>query len=243
LPRRPNASGPSATAKLVVAKATKRTSSAYNLTSILREISELGLYTRSPSQVANATLDRMKELETVGYKFDDSLASVHLLILEQMGSDICPFRVTQWETSTVGSEAGFAKVKATLNGTVGLGAKERKFTCSSAGVGPIHAIDLALRSALREEFPETKDVKLVSYALNIVDSSSGSAASVRARTEFHDSDQASSSNHHPNWATVSVSEDLIDASIRSLIDGYRYKLIFLNKKERFAVPDWRAAIS
>jgi 2-isopropylmalate synthase len=222
----------------------RRTPSAASLSSILAEISQLGLYTKDPGEVARATLAKMGDLEDLGYKFDDALASVHLLILEQMGSDICPFEVTSWETSTVRSQGAAAKVRATLKGTVGQGSKVRNFSTTSEGVGPIHAIDLALRSALSEEFPEIKDVKLISYSLDIVDSSSGSAAPARARTQFLDSDPSGlPSKQQLTWATVSVSDDVIDASIRSLIDGYRYKLIFLNKRERFAIPDWRAAIS
>jgi 2-isopropylmalate synthase len=225
---------PNASSELV------ETSSKRELSNILAEISQLGLYTKDPSAVAKATLDRKNELEGLGYKFDNALASIHLLILEQMGSDISPFEVTSWETSTVRSQGTIAKVKATLKGTVGQGSKVRNFETSSEGVGPIHAIDLALRNALCEEFPEIRDVKLISYSLDIVDSSNGSAAPARARTEFRDTLEPSKKL---TWATVSVSDDVIDASIRSLIDGYRYKLIFLNKKERFAIPDWRAAIA
>ena len=192
-------------------------------------------------EVAKATLARMKELEGSGYKFDDALASVHLLILEQLGSDISPFEVTSWETNTARIGDSVGKVKSTLKGTVGHGSKARNFSLSSEGVGPIHAIDLALRNALSDDFPEIKDVKLVSYSLGIVDASNGSAAPARARTEFRESDKIS--GHEISWATNAVSDDVIEASIRSLIDGYRYKLIFLNKKERFAIPDWRAAIS
>lgn len=217
-----------------------RRASISDISKILEEISQLGLYTKNPRAVAKATLSRMKELEGIGYKFDDALASVHLLILETMGTSIFPFGITSWETNTVRALDGMAKVRASLKGTVGYGSACRNFSASSEGVGPIHAIDLALRKALSDEFPETKHVKLISYSLNIVDSQSGSAAPARARTEFVDVD---SSTNRPTWATVSVSDDVVDASIRALIDGYRYKLIFLNKKERFAIPDWRAAIS
>jgi 2-isopropylmalate synthase len=213
-----------------------------NFSTILEEISQLGLYTKNPSEVTKATMARMEELESLGYKFDDALASVHLLILDQMGSDISPFQVTGWETSTMRSQGATEKVRATLKGTVGQGSNVRNFSIGSEGVGPIHAIDLALKNALSEEFPETRDVKLISYSLDIVDSSNGSAAPARARTQFLDVDPLRLSSP-VTWATVSVSDDVIDASIRSLIDGYRYKLIFLNKKERFAIPDWRVAIA
>jgi 2-isopropylmalate synthase len=217
----------------------------YNVPRLLDEISQLGLYTKDPRAVASEALGHLKELEGFGYKFDDALASVHLLILETMGSQIFPFEITSWETSTVRAVGKIATVRANLKGTVGQGSAIRKFSVNSEGVGPINAIDLALRRALSVEFPETKNIKLVSYSLNIVDSESGSAAPARARTQFIDQEfvPQHSFTQQPTWATVAVSDDVVDASIRALIDGYRYKLIFLNKKERFAIPDWRAAIS
>ncbi len=217
-----------------------------DISTILGEISELGLYSWDPKGAANKVLERMRELESRGYKFAEALGSVHLLILEVMGSKIDPFTISGWETSTVRSSGdSIAKVRANIRATVGQGSTIRNLSASSEGVGPIHAIDLAIKKALSEEFPELKRVKLISYSLNIVDSLSGTAASARARTEFVDEDppMGSSSTQHPIWATVSVSDDVIDASIRALVDGYRYKLIFLNKRERFALPDWRVALT
>jgi hypothetical protein len=45
------------------------------------------------------------------------------------------------------------------------------------------------------------------------------------------------------WTTVAVSDDVLDARIRALIDGYRYKLIFRSKNVRFSLPDWKSALS
>jgi 2-isopropylmalate synthase len=216
----------------------------YDTSLILEEISKLGLYTKNPKELAKITLARVKELENLGYNFGEALATVHLLILQMMGTNIVPFTITGWQTSTYRSIDKTAKVKATLEGTVGHGSATRNFSVSSEGVGPIHAIDLSLRKALSKEFPETKEVKLVSYSLNIVDSSNGSAAAAIARTEFVDNVSKENGNFlSTSWATVAVSDDVIDASVRALIDGYRYKLIFLNTKERFAIPDWRVAIA
>ena len=111
-------------------------------------------------------------------------------------------------------------------------------------MGPIHAIDLALRKCLEQEFPELKNLKLISYSLNIVDSLSGTAATARARTEFSDEELTfTGTSPSTTWATTAVSEDVLDASIKALIDGYRYKLIFRSKSEKYTLPDWRVALS
>ena len=193
------------------------------------EMSELGLYTLDKEDVAKQVLTRMRELEAFGCKFEDAKASLHLLILESLGYAIWPFQVTKWETSTSRSIDKSSSVVGTIEVSVGAreGSYEKTLTATERGVGPIHAIDLALKKCLEQEFPEVRNLKLISYSLNIVDSLSGTAATARARTEFTDEDaNPHLSDHHGSWATTAVSEDVLDASIKALIDGYRYKLDF-----------------
>jgi 2-isopropylmalate synthase len=209
---------------------------------ILGEMWSLGLYTKEREEVARKVLVRMHEQEAAGYKFDDAKASVHLLILETLGVAIWPFQVTRWETSTIRTLEKSPEVNGTIE--VSIGENGKKVIGSAKGVGPIHAIDQALRRCLEEEFPSLKSLKMTSYSLNIVDSLNGTAASARARTEFVDQDTGYSTAQPPmTWATTAVSEDVVDASIRSLIDGYRYKLIFRSGEQKYALPDWKVALS
>ena len=209
---------------------------------ILSEMWQLGLYSKDREVVARKVLAKMRELEAFGYKFDEAKASVHLLILETIGSDIRPFQVTRWETSTSRTLNGSPDVTGTIEVKIGEGERAKKISASAKGVGPIHAMDVALRKALDTEFPELKSLKLVSYSLNIVDSLSGTAAAARARTEFVEEELPHLASNQP-WATVAVSDDVLDASIKALIDGYRYKLIFRNKTNRYVIPDWKVALS
>ncbi len=168
------------------------------------------------------------------------------MILESLGYAIWPFQVTRWETSTSRSINESSSVVGTIEVSVGAqeGHYEKTLTATERGVGPIHAVDLALKKCLAQEFPELRNLKLISYSLNIVDSLSGTAATARARTEFSDEEPASAvSTPYGSWATTAVSEDVLDASIKALIDGYRYKLIFRSKSGKYPLPDWRAAMS
>jgi 2-isopropylmalate synthase len=206
---------------------------------ILSEMWALGLYTKEREEVAKKVLVRMHELEAIGYRFDDAKASVHLLILESLGVAIWPFQVTRWETSTIRTMEHSPEVNGTIE--VSIGENGKKVIGSAKGVGPIHAIDQALRRCLEEEFPNLRSLRMTSYSLNIIDSLNGTAASARARTEFVDQD--STVQPSTTWATTAVSEDVVDASIRSLIDGYRYKLIFRSGDQKYALPDWKVALS
>jgi 2-isopropylmalate synthase len=206
---------------------------------ILSEMWALGLYTKEREEVAKKVLVRLHELEAIGYRFDDAKASVHLLILESLGVAIWPFQVTRWETSTIRTLEHSPEVNGTIE--VSIGENGKKVIGTAKGVGPIHAIDQALRRCLEEEFPTLKSLRMTSYSLNIIDSLNGTAASARARTEFVDQD--STVQPSTTWATTAVSEDVVDASIRSLIDGYRYKLIFRSGDQKYALPDWKVALS
>jgi 2-isopropylmalate synthase len=212
---------------------------------IVHEMWELGLYTKEREDVAKKVLARMRELEAFGCKFENAKASLHLLILDSLGITISPFQVRRWETST-----SRTMNDASVNATIEVGIAEQKdraekiLSASAKGVGPIHAVDLALRKCLEQEFSELQQLKLISYSLNIVDSLSGSAATARARTEFSDEAMAyTGTSPSTTWATTAVSEDVLDASIKALIDGYRYKLIFRSKSEKYTLPDWKIALS
>lgn len=209
------------------------------------EMSELGLYTPDKADVAKKVLARMRELEAFGCKFENAKASLHLLILESLGYAIWPFQVTRWETSTSRSINQSSSVVGTIEVSVGAreGRYEKTLSATERGVGPIHAIDLALKKCLEQEFPELRNLKLISYSLDIVDSLSGTAATARARTEFSDEGQTTTIEApYGSWATTAVSEDVLDASIKALIDGYRYKLIFRSKSAKYPLPDWRVAM-
>jgi 2-isopropylmalate synthase len=77
-------------------------------------------------------------------------------------------------------------------------------------------LDLALRKALKEVYPQAEKMKLVGYRVKEIDSDKGTAAKVRVLIDF--------SNNHRSWSTVGVSENILEASKIALIDGYRYFL-------------------
>lgn len=77
------------------------------------------------------------------------------------------------------------------------------------GVGPVHALDEALRACLSGEFPELAEVRLSDYKVSIVDSSEATAAQVRVIIEATDGEST--------WDAGCVSENIIDASFEALV--------------------------
>ncbi|HUT23073.1 MAG TPA: alpha-isopropylmalate synthase regulatory domain-containing protein, partial [Sumerlaeia bacterium] len=93
----------------------------------------------------------------------------------------------------------------------------RTYLTAGEGDGPVHALDVALRKVLKEEFPEVADVNLLDYKVRVLDAKTGTAAKVRVLIESGDG--------HKEWGTVGVSENLIEASWRALVDSIEYKLL------------------
>ena len=57
----------------------------------------------------------------------------------------------------------------------------------------------------------------MNYKVTVVDSVGGTASSVRVFIEFMDNSK--------RWATTSVSGNIIEASKRALVEGYKYWLL------------------
>jgi 2-isopropylmalate synthase len=79
---------------------------------------------------------------------------------------------------------------------------------SAVGVGPVHALDMALRSCLGAEYSELESVRLSDYTVSVVDASDGTGAEVRVVVEATDGVES--------WHASCVSENIIDASFEAL---------------------------
>lgn len=79
---------------------------------------------------------------------------------------------------------------------------------SATGVGPVHALDQALRECLRGNFPELEDVRLSDYRVAVADEG-GTDAHVRVLIEATDG--------RATWDAGCVSDNIIDASFEALV--------------------------
>jgi 2-isopropylmalate synthase len=87
---------------------------------------------------------------------------------------------------------------------------------AAEGVGPVSALDRALRKSLTTFFPCIKDIRLTDYKVRVLNAKGATDAKVRVLIE--------SSDGHETWGTVGVSENLIEASWLALVDAISYKL-------------------
>jgi 2-isopropylmalate synthase len=68
-------------------------------------------------------------------------------------------------------------------------------------------------------YPQITDVRLTDYKVRVLDSHEGTAAKVRVLIEWADDRRS--------WTTVGVSDNIIEASWRALVDAIRLELIRL----------------
>jgi 2-isopropylmalate synthase len=81
-------------------------------------------------------------------------------------------------------------------------------------------LDIALKKALIEVYPQISNFKLNDFKVRILDSKEGTAAQVRVSIESTDGIN--------KWDTVGVSENIIEASYGAIVDSIIYGLILHN---------------
>ena len=94
---------------------------------------------------------------------------------------------------------------------------EQRVVAVGEGVGPVHALDQALRKALAELYPELAGIHLVDYKVRILDGRAATSAVTRV--------MLTSADHQGEWTTVGVSDDIVTASWEALADGISYGLL------------------
>ena len=168
---------------------------------------------------AKKVLNRLMELESVGYVFESAEASFELLVRKTLDQHepffkLLGFRVISEVDANGSSNPGLstgtteATVKVEVNGQVEHTACE--------GDGPVNALDGALRKALEKFYPELRNITLADFKVRVVNPKAGTAAKVLV--------SITSTDHKDRWTTVGVNENIIDASWHALVDSVEYLL-------------------
>lgn len=176
---------------------------------IVNEARKLGLKLDKHSEVVGRILNKVKKLESEGYHLENANATVHILMLEELGHELEPFKLQNWVVVSSNWSGASADVLVKVG--------DEWISRSGEGVGPVHAVDVALKKALSMKFKILKKVELVNYKVSVIDGVSGTASKVRVFTEFQEGGR--------RWATTWVAPNIIDASCKALADGYVYRLV------------------
>jgi 2-isopropylmalate synthase len=108
--------------------------------------------------------------------------------------------------------------------TVVLRGRDGVHQATATGHGPFNALHVCLRKCLAQVYPQIAEVHLTDYKVRVLDSYKGTAAKVRVLIGWSD--------HRTSWSTVGVSDNVIEASWRALVDAIRLELMRLAELPR-----------
>ncbi|MEO1387593.1 MAG: citramalate synthase [Cyanobacteria bacterium J06634_6] len=190
-------------------------SSSSGASTVLSKAKSYGIQIAKDNPAMREIIDTVKEMESNGYQFEAAEASFEMLMLKALGQHNPMFKLRGFEVtydvlqSDVQCNIGArATIKATVKGEDVLEVAE----C----MGPVSALDKALRKALIRFFPVVKTFYLTDYKVRILNSEAGTAAKVRVLAE--------SSNGQQRWSTIGVSVNILEASYQAVAAGVEYGL-------------------
>jgi 2-isopropylmalate synthase len=182
---------------------------------ILEKARELGLEVKEA--FVQPLLQKVKEMENMGYEFEGADASFELLVKRITGHFVERFEVLSFRVSTFVKTNDYSMVEATVKLRVG----EMEELTVGEGDGPVNALDIALKKGLSVFYPVIKAVKLTDYKVRILNPKAGTAAVTRVLVSFQ--------YNGYEWQTVGVSENIIEASWQALVDSMHYILMKVEK--------------
>jgi 2-isopropylmalate synthase len=181
---------------------------------IARKAAAMGLDEAAVAGKADEIVARLKELEHAGWQFEAADGSFELLVRDVLHAreeffEFESFRVIVEKQAETGEMVSEATVRIRKDGA--------RILTTAEGNGPVHALDAALRKALRRFYPQIDRVLLSDFKVRVLDETHGTGAVTRVLIESTDGDRS--------WGTVGVSENVIEASWQALVDGILFGLL------------------
>ena len=190
---------------------------------ILYMVKQHGLEEHLDEKKRRELLERIKHMEFLGYELESAEGTFELLVYEALHPETHFFEVKHYEVVTRMTEDG--RSSSTANVTIADG--NQIHTATAIGGGPVHALDLCLRKCISSLYPHLRQASLTDYKVRVLDSRSNTAAKVRVLVQWaHDGGKS--------WSTVGVSDNIIEASWKALVDGARLDLIRLSQQKAAA---------
>ncbi|HZP26676.1 MAG TPA: citramalate synthase [Dehalococcoidia bacterium] len=165
---------------------------------------------------ARQLLEQVKQMESRGYQYESAEASFDVLVWRNRPDyeplfELEDFLVVERRQHEPGERRMLSEAMVKLR--VG----DEVMHTAAEGNGPVNALDAAVRKALLQFYPTLEVIKLVDYKVRIIDSTTGTGASVRVLLESTDGEFS--------WTTVGASTDIIEASWLALADSLEYWLL------------------
>ena len=165
-------------------------------------------------------VETVKRREASGWSYEAADASFELMVRDQLAAAgghevVHPFQLESYRVivenngNTVTSEA---TVKVHVGG--------RRVIATAEGNGPVNALDSALRTALADQLPALAGVELIDYKVRILAGHAGTDSITRVLV----SSASTLAPGAPEWTTVGVHPNVVEASWQALVDALVYAL-------------------
>ena len=187
---------------------------------IVQKAQELGIALEATDPRVRAILQRVKQMESLGYQYEGAEASFELLIRRMEEGYAPPFELVDFmvvvEKHRRAPSLGNGE-EVLSEATVKVRVNDSIIHTAAEGNGPVNALDGALRKAVSQYYPALAVVRLVDYKVRILEGTDGTEAQVRVLIESTDGEQT--------WRTVGSSTNIIEASWFALVDAVEYWLV------------------
>lgn len=180
---------------------------------ITHKLNELSLGSKLEEADVRAITQRVKELESRGFQFEGADGSFEILARRARSDYHPPFDVLDFvvlvEKRSDKDILAEATVKVRVDGEI--------MHTAAEGLGPVNALDKALRKALLPFYPELDHTQLMDYKVRILDEKAATASLTRVLIDASDGERS--------WTTVGCSANIIEASFQALLDSLELPLL------------------
>jgi len=192
---------------------------------ILLKAEEYGITLEKGSPEVLEILRQIKEQEAAGFEYSAAEASFELLMRRALGLTrryftLIKYRILDWKQTDCEEPLAEATIMAQVGGSV--------VHTAATGLGPVNALDNALRKALTRFYPHIGDMRLTDFKVRVLGSKTkhdtGTASNVRVL--------ATCSDQYQTWTTVGVSPNVIQASWQAMEDSVNYKLLKEDRQKK-----------
>lgn len=183
---------------------------------LVAELARVGITLDKDDPRLTRILDLVKAKEAQGYAYEAADASLYLLAKRILGEVPHFFNVERFRVSVERRYNAVGDLVTFSEAVVKLKVGDEELISAAEGTGPVHALDLALRTDLGCYQHLIRDLDLLDYKVRIFQG--GSDAVTRVLIESGD-------GAGNTWTTVGVSANIIDASFEALTDSIVFKLV------------------
>jgi len=181
---------------------------------VISKIKEIEIDIDDKNKIINDLVEEVKLLESQGYAYDNADASFEILVKKAL--NIIP-NYFQLKSFKVFDELEHMNSEIISEAMIEVVVDSEVKKSKANGMGPVNALDKALRAVLSEKYPALDHISLSDYKVTILDSSDGTKAKTRVEIRSKD-------NSGLEWITIGVSKNIVEASFKALRDSINYRL-------------------